>query len=168
MRKLVLVLGLLPLLLVRCGGPTECACIGIDAGAPDGSPTKLDASGDAPSDAGGDVVVVTDAGDAGGLACTSPAACGTGSPVCCGTVVLSGGTPPNCTATSITSACAAQCTTAFVSNCNGTETVRLCEQAADCSSDPTNDKCCTFTSNNQSLTFCASQAIANGAGATCK
>ncbi len=165
MRKLVLVFGFLPLLLLRCGTSNDdCQCpadSGSDA-TTDGA--KNDAA--PPADAGNDVVA-TDASEAG-LACTSPAGCeGGATPLCCGTVVLNGGSPPSCTTTSVTSACAAQCTTAFVSNCNGTETVQLCAQGPDCN-DPTYDKCCTFTSGNESLTFCTSQSIATGAGATCK
>jgi hypothetical protein len=135
-----------------------------------GDVEQLDATGgDSASDAPSDVVT-SDASDAGGdassLACTSPSTCGSGTPICCASVVLNGGTPPNCTATSIASSCKGVCTTTFVSSCSGTETVQLCAKANDCT-DPTYDKCCTFTSGNQSLTFCASQTIANSAGATC-
>lgn len=163
MRKLVLLF--VPFLLC-CGGGDGGSDAGADA-ANDvtQNDAPVDATKDASSDTGSDVVVASDAGD-GGLACTSPAGCGGSTTLCCGTVVLNGGSPPNCTASSVTSQCSAQCASAFVSNCSGTETVQLCAQGPDCK-DPTYDKCCTFTSGNQSLTFCATDSMATFAGATC-
>jgi len=164
MRKVVLVFafGISPFLLLRCGSQTCLSC--FDGGFPDVAP-DVDKDASPFPDASNDVVA-SDASDASSLACTSPVGCGTGTPICCGTVVLNGGTPPNCTASSITSSCKAQCASAFVSNCSGTETVQLCAQGSDCT-DPTYDKCCTFTSGNESLTFCATQSMANLSGATC-
>jgi hypothetical protein len=148
---------------MQCGGGVD----GNDGGADATSDVaQNDAASDVSANDAAKDAAANDASDGGGLACTSPAGCEAGTPLCCGTVVLNGGTPPNCTASSVTSACTTQCATAFVSNCSGTETVRLCAQASDCS-DPTYNKCCTFGSGNQSLTFCSSQAIATGAGASC-
>ena len=51
-------------------------------------------------------------------------------------------------------------------DCNGTDTVRFCNQASDCTEN-NYDKCCTFQTGNQSTTFCANAGIAATVDASC-
>jgi len=49
-----------------------------------------------------------------------------------------------------------------------TEVVQLCAQTADCANNNTgSDKCCTFTQDGGSLSFCADSLIATLGGGTC-
>jgi len=157
--------------LLACGGDSNVGDAGNDAttDSPSGNDAAPDSSAsDAAGDAGSEAAPPGDAGDGGPvvtLGCANPSECDGGA-FCCGTVDLNGGTPPNCNVASITTACAAQCNTSLQFSCTVTETVRLCGQPSDCTENQYS-KCCTFQTGNQQTTFCASQQIANAAGATC-
>ena len=103
-----------------------------------------------------------------GAACVSPAGCNGATPVCCGTIKITGGTVPNCTTDPPVVACAAaaSCATMLGTTCTGTQTVRLCAAAADCTETAAN-KCCTFTQDGGSLSFCSNAFVAGIAGGTC-
>ena len=105
------------------------------------------------------------AGDS--LNCDGPDECGGATPNCCGTET-STGSGSNCTPGTLGSACssAASCPTHLASGCPSTTTVVFCHDSPDCT-DPTDNKCCTFTSGNVALTFCTDATTATIAGATC-
>jgi hypothetical protein len=109
--------------------------------------------------------------DAGSYVCSSPSDCTTAGSgdVCCAHIPVTGGTVPNCTTGALTVACsaAAQCPTQLGQiTCSGTEVVRLCSQAADCTETGA-PKCCTFTQGTGSISFCANAIVAAVAKATC-
>jgi hypothetical protein len=109
---------------------------------------------DAGLDATGFDVVVPDAS----FACKDPSTCDGG--FCCADLVLGAGQPPNCPISSISSACKSTCATKLAFSCGVTETVRFCAKPADCT-EQANPKCCEFNQGNQTVTFCASNAVAN-------
>jgi hypothetical protein len=45
--------------------------------------------------------------------------------------------------------------------------VQLCAKTADCATAGSYNKCCTFSQDGGSLSFCASQLIATFGGGTC-
>jgi hypothetical protein len=104
------------------------------------------------------------------ITCDGPDECGGATPVCCGKDVPNGtGTFPQCNPASVSTLCssAAACQTNLPQSCNETATVVICHVKADCAADPTNNKCCTFTSNGAELTFCIDGTTAALGGATC-
>jgi hypothetical protein len=103
------------------------------------------------------------------ITCDGPGGCSGSTPVCCGVDVPNGtGSFPQCNITSVGTSCTSMnaCPTHLGQSCTDTTKVQLCHVSADCH-DATNNKCCTFTSNMASLTFCIDQNTANLGGATC-
>ncbi len=103
------------------------------------------------------------------ILCDGPDECGGTTPVCCGVDVPNGsGQFPNCGVTSIGTSCtsANACPTNVAQSCNQTSKVRLCHANTDCT-EQNDNKCCTFTSNNASLTFCIDSLTAQLGGGTC-
>jgi hypothetical protein len=102
------------------------------------------------------------------LVCDGPEDCSGAAPLCCAVETTNGeGTYPSCTPKNIGTSCATTCTTHIGTSCTDTTSVILCHAASDCSSDPSNDQCCTFSLGAASLTFCTSEATALEGGATC-
>jgi hypothetical protein len=173
MHKRILCLGLISTFLFACSSDNGTGDAGGDAAtdATSGQDGSTDAGGGdtGPGDAAPSDGATSDAADSGtvvDITCTNPTQCDAGAALCCGTIVLSGGSPPACDVSSITTTCAAQCATMLPFSCTGTDTVRLCNQNTDCT-EQGYDKCCTFQTGGQSVTFCANQGIATSAGATC-
>jgi hypothetical protein len=103
------------------------------------------------------------------ITCDGPDKCGGTTPVCCGVYAGNGtGSYPQCGIATLGTSCtsAAQCPTHLESTCSDTTKVQLCHASADCT-DSTNNKCCTFTSNGASLSFCIDSVTAGLGGATC-
>ena len=153
---------------LRCGQTVSGDDAGTD-GATDGSNgdgSKLDGASDAPDND------AADAHDGGGseggivisLKCAEGTQCDAGAPICCATLQFGA----NCKLAEVSATCtdSVSCPTSFQPFCGGNELVRLCDQNADCT-EPSYDKCCTFQNGKQSLVFCANQAIANAADASC-
>lgn len=155
---------LLSLGLFACSGETASTIdsgVPVDSGADqavnDSGQNKPDTStgpdGGPSFDASGFDVSIPDAN----FACQDPSTCNGG--FCCADLVLGAGNPPNCGINSISSACKNTCTTKLAFSCSVTETVRFCAKNADCS-EVANPKCCHFQQGQQTVTFCASNAVA--------
>jgi hypothetical protein len=102
--------------------------------------------------------------------CDGPDECGGSTPVCCGVYAGNGtGSVPNCGIATLGTSCtsAAQCPTHLESNCSDTTKVHICHVTAECAGDPTNNKCCTFTSGAASLSFCIDSFTASLGGGVC-
>ena len=98
--------------------------------------------------------------------CVESNQCDAGTPTCCATLDFGS----DCVLDSVSSVCAApaDCPTTLQPFCAQTETVRLCDQNADCT-EPDYDKCCTFqiTGNAESIVMCANQEMAGAVDASC-
>lgn len=83
---------------------------------------------------------------------------------------LTGGSVPNCTTGGITSVCkaASACPTQVGFSCMGSEQLQLCNGAGQCNNAGAgNTKCCTFTNDGGSLSFCTSALAGSVGGGTC-
>jgi len=96
------------------------------------------------------------------LDCLVPSDCNSGK-ACCETVGVQGGQAPNCTVQSLSSRCEANCNTTLTTTCQGTDTLHICAQASDCSSDANSPNCC----NVRGQLVCVSDALAM-AGLSCQ
>ena len=86
--------------------------------------------------------------------------------VCCATVSLTG-TFPQCSVQSLTTACTApgQCASNIPFSC-GTDTVRGCSHAAECT-EQGYPKCCVLNIGDAAVQACLSPAVIQGTGAKC-
>jgi len=155
--------------LVGCGSKVEAAGDAGDAssdGLQDHATMDVEAS-DANHidlDAGQDADALTPI--ALHLKCAEGDQCDATAPVCCATLDFGS----NCVLDAVSAACAASsdCPTTLEPFCTPTETVRFCDENADCT-EPSYDRCCTFqiTGVTQSLVMCASAAMASAVDASC-
>jgi hypothetical protein len=116
------------------------------------------ASPDAATDAGSDAFAFDASIPDANFGCNDPSTCDGG--LCCADLVLGAGNPPSCPINSIASACKSTCATKLAFSCATTETVRFCAKPADCA-EAAYPKCCEFQQGQQTVTFCASNAVAN-------
>jgi hypothetical protein len=145
-----------PLYDFGCGGNTACDTTKVCCTTP--GPMTSFACADPASCPAGDKI-----------ACDGPDECGGSTPICCGVDVADGtGSFPMCGIASIGTSCtnAAQCKTHLPTSCSDTTKVQICHVSSECT-DPTNNMCCTFSSNGAMLTFCIDSTTASLGGATC-
>ena len=83
--------------------------------------------------------------------------------VCCGTLVLTGTMIQNCSLASLTTQCSApgSCASNVALSC-GTDTIRGCEHAAECT-ETNYPNCCLFDYGDGGAQFCVSDLFAMGA-----
>lgn len=118
-----------------------------------------DSSNDSPSDA-------ISAPDGATAPCVQPSDCKSGQ-VCCETLVTKGNFFPSCTVDADTIACtaASACPTTVGFNC-GTDLLRRCTDAGDCT-EPAAPKCCKFGDGGATREVCLSAQTASLVNATC-
>lgn len=181
MRKVWLLLLLAPSAIIyACGGDNSGNDGGTDAAnditvKPDtgGGDAGTDAAKDTgPTDSGGGDVVISitcqhpsDCFDGGALDAAYPPDSGE---VCCATAVTTGQVP-NCSLQSLTTACKApgQCASDIpLSQTCGTDTLRGCAHAAECTEQAYN-KCCVFDVGDAAVQACLNNIAIQVTGAKC-
>jgi hypothetical protein len=145
---------------------TACSSGSFEVASTSDATTDADAS-----DGAQDVQVVTNdtstPGDTGTFECRDPGNCGPLKPHCCASFTFGAGPFPQCPMTAADTKCQTTCQTAIPTMCSSNGRVKVCRNANDCLSDPTNPKCCNVLAGGLVGTVCVSAVVANATGATC-